>query len=100
MRPVRSAASGGVLAVGATALLTGSYTPAEKAKTQGINDMLVFVVMGSSSFASGGILYRFGWNALNYTAVPLLVMTGVAIVLLALARRAAVRTEAVPTIIE
>jgi len=89
------------LYVGATALLTGAYAPAEKAKTQGINDMLVFVVMGSSSFVSGGILYRFGWNALNYTAMPLLVITAVAIVSLALFRRAAVRTEdAVPTIIE
>jgi hypothetical protein len=58
-------------------------------------------VMGTSSFVSGGILYRFGWNALNYTAVPLLLLTGAAIVSLGMSRRSAVRSaEAVPTIIE
>jgi len=100
--------SGALLGVGwcflyvrATALLTEAYTPAEKARTQGINDMLVFIVMGTSSFASGGILYRFGWNALNYTAVPLLLLTTLVIVSLGMARRAAVRAaDAVPTIIE
>ena len=59
--------------------------------------------MGISSLASGGILYRLGWNALNYTAVPLLLAstTLVIISLPAVARRAAVRTaDAVPTIIE
>jgi MFS family permease len=89
------------LYVGATALLTEAYAPAEKARTQGVNDLLVFLVMGTSSFASGGILYRFGWNALNYTAVPLLLLTTLVIGSLGMARRAAVRTaDAVPTIIE
>ncbi len=89
------------LYVGATALLTEAYAPAEKAKTQGVNDMLVFVVMGTSSFASGGILYGFGWNALNYTAVPLLLLTTLVLISLAAVRRAAVRTaDAVPSIIE
>jgi hypothetical protein len=57
--------------------------------------------MGASSFASGGILYRLGWNALNFTAVPLLVVTALVLIALATARRAALRTaDAVPTIIE
>jgi MFS family permease len=90
-----------LLYVGATALLTEAYTPSEKARTQGVNDLLVFIVMGASSFVSGGILYRFGWNALNWTAVPLLVATALVLIALAMARRAALRTaEAVPTIIE
>ena len=41
------------LYVGGTTLLTEAYRPEEKAKAQGINDMLVFVVMGTSSALSG-----------------------------------------------
>ena len=68
------------LYVGGTTLLTEAYRPEEKAKAQGINDMLVFVVMGTTSAVSGAILYRLGWNALNLFALPLLVVTGAAII--------------------
>jgi MFS family permease len=75
------------LFVGATTLLTEACGPAEKAKTQGINDMLIYVTMASTSLTSGAILYGFGWNTLNFTALPLLCITAVAIVWLALNRR-------------
>ena len=78
------------LYVGATTLLTEAYAPAEKAKAQGINDMIVFVIMATSSAVSGAILYRFGWNVLNYAALPLLLCTGAAILWLAAVRAAAV----------
>ncbi|MCC7548052.1 MAG: MFS transporter [Burkholderiales bacterium] len=74
------------LFVGATALLTHSYAPAEKARAQGTNDVAVFVVMGASSAVSGGILYRLGWNWLNYTALPLLAATAIAVLWLAWSR--------------
>jgi len=75
------------LYVGATTLLTEAYRPEEKAKAQGLNDMLVFAVMGASSAGSGAILYRQGWNALNLCALPFLVVTGAAIIWLAYHRR-------------
>src|SRR4029078_6010477 len=75
------------LYVGATTLLTEAYRPEEKAKAQGLNDMLVFTVMGASSPLSGAILYRLGWNALNLFALPLLLITGIAVTWLALHRR-------------
>ncbi|HWQ40306.1 MAG TPA: MFS transporter [Burkholderiales bacterium] len=77
------------LFVGGTTLLTEAYGPAEKAKTQGTNDLLIYVTMSTSSLLSGAILYRFGWNPLNYSALPLLALTGVAILWLARLRRAA-----------
>lgn len=77
--------------VGGTALLTESYRPAEKAKTQGINDVLVFVVMGASSAVSGTILWRYGWSWLNAAALPWLALTTCAIVWLAWTRRLARR---------
>ena len=86
---------------GATTLLTEAYRPEEKAKAQGMNDMLVFAVMGASSALSGAILYRLGWNALNLFALPLLLITGIAVTWLALHRRTQRSTPlAVPSIIE
>ena len=75
------------LFVGATTLLTEACTPAEKAKTQGMNDLLIYLTMGSTSLTSGAILYGFGWNTLNFTALPLLAITAIAIIWLATIRR-------------
>jgi len=75
------------LFVGGTTLLTEACTPAEKAKTQGINDMLIYVTMASTSLTSGAILYGYGWNTLNFTAMPLLCVTAIAILWLATIRR-------------
>jgi MFS family permease len=65
--------------VGATTLLTETYRPEERAKAQGANDAFVFVTMGVSSFASGLILEKNGWQTLNYAAVPFLVLAGLAL---------------------
>lgn len=85
------------LYVGATTLLTEAYRPEEKAKAQGVNDMSVFVIMGSTSAVSGAILYRLGWNALNWFALPLALLAGAAVIWLAWSRRTAVAANsAVP----
>jgi MFS family permease len=57
-----------------TALLTETYTPAEKAKTQGANDAIVFTVMLVSSFSSGALVSAAGWERMNLGALPLLVV--------------------------
>ena len=60
--------------VAATTLLTTTYTTAEKAKVQGVNDLAVFVTMISSSAASGALVSTSGWTDLNLYAVPALVV--------------------------
>jgi hypothetical protein len=45
---------------GGTTLLTEAYAPAEKARTQGANDFIVFATQGLSSFASGAIVTAAG----------------------------------------
>jgi MFS family permease len=77
------------LFVGGTTLLTETYSPAEKAKTQGVNDLLIYVTMGATSLTSGAVLYRHGWNTLNAGALPLLALTALAIAWLAASRRGA-----------
>jgi MFS family permease len=77
------------LFVGGTTLLTETYSPAEKAKTQGVNDLLIYATMAGSSLTSGAILYKWGWITLNATALPLLAITALAILLLGASRRRA-----------
>jgi MFS family permease len=75
--------------VGGTTLLTEAYRPAEKAKTQGANEILVFCTTATSSFTSGVLVNAAGWNTLNYVALPFLVIAGSAALWLALKRRTA-----------
>jgi MFS family permease len=75
------------LFIGATSLLTETYRPAEQAKAQGVNDLLIFATMAVSSLASGMILQHDGWQTLNHAAIPFVLVIGTALVWLALQRR-------------
>lgn len=65
--------------VGSTTLLTQAYTPAEKAKTQAMHDFLMFSCVTVATFMSGRLLSSFGWLAVNYAAVPGLILALVAV---------------------
>jgi MFS family permease len=73
--------------VGATALLTESHTPAERAKVQGVNDSAIFITMIATSLASGALFTIQGWRAMNMWAVPVLLLSGAAVLWLAWVRR-------------
>ena len=60
------------LFIGGTTLLTETYRPSEKGKVQGLNDFLIVGVVVIASFASGGLLQRFGWQGVNVAALPFL----------------------------
>ena len=70
---------------GGTTLLTDAYTPAEKARTQGANDFIVFSIMGVSSFSSGALVSAAGWEVMNWSALPMLLL--IAVVVMWFARR-------------
>lgn len=64
------------LFIGATTLLTEVHTVAERAKTQGFNDLLVFGTVGIGTFSSGNLLHYFDWATLNQVALaPVLLVT-------------------------
>ena len=73
--------------IGATTLLTESHTPAERAKVQGVNDALIFTTLVVSSLSSGALFTFQGWQVMNASALPFLVLTGAAILWLAVQRR-------------
>jgi len=73
--------------VGGTTLLTEAYRPAEKARTQGVNEIIVFGTTAACSFASGVLVNSAGWNTLNHLALPFIALAGAATLWLALSRR-------------
>lgn len=60
------------LFIGATTLLTETYTPSERFKTQALNDFLVFSLVSSASLSAGALQHLLGWQFVNYAAVPML----------------------------
>ena len=73
--------------VGGTTLLTEAYAPAEKARTQGANDFIVFATMGVSSLASGAMVSTAGWEAMNRAVLPFLAVIAASVLWLASRRR-------------
>lgn len=66
------------LFVGGTTLLTESYSPSEKAKTQGVNEFIVFGSAAIGSLTAGGLFNISGWDAVNYGMIPFLAATLIA----------------------
>ncbi len=64
--------------VGGTTLLTHAYRLGEQAKSQAANDFLVFVMVATASLFSGQLLYRFGWETVNFAAIPFLAIAAMA----------------------
>jgi MFS family permease len=75
------------LYIGGTTLLTESYiTPSERAKTQGLNDFVMFSLMGLSSLSAGILVTSSGWNVVNYASLPLIALAIAGILWLKLSR--------------
>jgi MFS family permease len=70
--------------IGATAMLTETYTEAERSKTQGINDFLLFGSVAFASLMSGQTLNAFGWYMLNWIVFPVVMICLISLVWLRL----------------
>lgn len=78
--------------IGGTTLLTETYRPSERAKTQALNDFLVFGTVALASLGSGKLLYHVGWDSVSYSALPFIVMAGLAAGWLLMVRAGGART--------
>lgn len=67
------------LYIGGTTLLTSTYTAAEKARAQAINDMTIFVIGLACSFGAGALLQALGWQRLNLVLLPWLVLAALSL---------------------
>ena len=60
--------------IGATTLLTETYSFNEKAKAQALNDFIVFGTVTLASFSSGAVQHTLGWETVNLGVIPFLVL--------------------------
>ena len=77
------------LFVGGTTLLTTSYAPSERFRVQGLNDFVVFGTQALASLLAGPAITRLGWQAVNATGVPFLLLMVGAVAWLGARERAA-----------
>lgn len=74
----------------ATSLMTTAYTPAERAKTQGMMNQIIYTVVAIGSLSSGAFIHFFDWSWVNIGALlPLVVAAGVTVWYGTLQRRTA-----------
>ncbi len=76
------------LYTGGTTLLTETYRPEERAKAQGLNDQMIFLMMLISSFTSGLTVTTAGWERVNLFALPMVAVVGAGLVWFVLRSRA------------
>ncbi len=62
------------LFTGGTTLLTQTYTPAEKAKVQGLNDFFIWGTISIGAVTSGAVQHSVGWSAVNLVMAPLVLI--------------------------
>lgn len=60
--------------IGATAMVTDSCLPPERAKVQALNDFMVFGTVAVASFSSGQLLHLSGWETINMLMFPLIAL--------------------------
>lgn len=77
------------LFVGGTTLLTEAYEASEKSRAQGVNDLAVFSTVTLTALTTGTVHHLWGWQAVNLLALPMLIITLLAIVWLWNSRRLA-----------
>ncbi|MEZ5752319.1 MAG: MFS transporter [Paracoccaceae bacterium] len=81
--------------IGGTTMLARSHSPAERGRIQGINDAIVFGGVTVASLSSGTLLncsgsdIETGWQLVNLSMIPFLVLAGGALIWLSMRPRAA-----------
>jgi MFS family permease len=75
------------LYVGATTLLTETYTSSERGRAQAANDLIIYTVGLFASLSAGAFLETLGWQALNLALLPWLALCAGSIAWLAAGKR-------------
>jgi MFS family permease len=63
-----------LLFVGATTLLSSTYSDGERFRAQGFNDFMVFGSQALASLSAGVAIETLGWEMLNLVSLPLLIV--------------------------
>ena len=68
------------LFVSGTSLLVTTYSPEEKFKAQGFNDLVVFSFTAISSLSAGILISITSWKSVNLLCIPFLILIILSIV--------------------
>jgi len=71
------------LFVGGTTLVTESYQPHERARTQAMNDFIIFSTVSLTALSSGTLHHWFGWRIVNLSVLPFLLLAAAGVLILA-----------------
>ncbi|WP_245410524.1 MFS transporter [Notoacmeibacter marinus] len=66
--------------IGSTAIVSETYSDAEKGRVQGIHDFLLFGVVAFASLMSGQVLNELGWSAVVSIVFPVVIICGLALI--------------------
>lgn len=69
------------LYVGATTMLTYSYSTTERFRAQGVNEFMVFGTSAIASLLAGTVMYYFGWFKLMLIPLPVLLIVCIALII-------------------
>ena len=69
-----------LLYVGATTMLTYTYSMEERFRAQAANEFLVFGTAASASLLAGTVMHYFGWLVLMWIPVPVLLIVCMALI--------------------
>ena len=78
--------------VAATTLLTRTYTPVERFRAQGANDLAIFGAQATVSLLAGTAMEHLGWALLNISILPLLALAAYAAMTLRMPNESAARS--------
>jgi MFS family permease len=66
--------------VSGTTLISQSYRPNERGKTQALTGLMGNLAATASTLSAGAVFNGFGWSVLNYSVAPLLVICALVVV--------------------
>jgi len=72
------------LFIGGTTLLTETYRPSERGKTQAMNDFIIFTTVAVASLIAGVLQYNYGWEVINLGVIPFIIIIIISILWLAI----------------
>ncbi len=71
------------LFIGGTTLLTETYKPIERSKTQALNDFVIFTTVTIASLTAGVLQHNYGWETVNLGVIPIIIVIIISIIWLA-----------------
>lgn len=84
------------LFIGGTTLLTAAYRAEERAKSQALNDFIVFTTVTLASLSAGILQNLLGWTAVNLGVMPLLIIALLSVLWLSWRRQPPMSSQILP----